>query len=62
MRLLKKIVEDKGISVILIAHALGTVKHFVDRVYVMYAGAVAEEGPDRHGVQQSKAPLHENAH
>jgi peptide/nickel transport system ATP-binding protein len=45
MRLLKKIVEDKGISVILIAHALGTVKHFVDRVYVMYAGTVAEEGP-----------------
>lgn len=45
MRLLKKIVEEKGISVILITHALGTVKHFVDRVYVMYAGMIAEEGP-----------------
>jgi peptide/nickel transport system ATP-binding protein len=45
MRLLKKIVEEKGISIILITHALGMVKHFVDRVYVMYAGTVVEEGP-----------------
>ncbi|MDA4121120.1 MAG: ABC transporter ATP-binding protein [Thaumarchaeota archaeon] len=45
MRLLKKVVEEKKISVILITHALGTVKHFVDRLYVMYAGTVVEEGP-----------------
>ena len=45
MRLLKKIVEERKISVILITHALGTVKHFVDRVYVMYAGTIVEEGP-----------------
>jgi peptide/nickel transport system ATP-binding protein len=45
MRLLKDIVERKGISVILITHALGTVKHFVDRLYVMYAGTIVEEGP-----------------
>jgi peptide/nickel transport system ATP-binding protein len=47
MRLLKKIVEDKGISVILITHALGTVKNFVDRIYVMYAGTIVEAGPTR---------------
>lgn len=47
MRLLKKIVEEKGISVILITHALGTVKNFVDRIYVMYAGTIVEEGPTR---------------
>jgi len=45
MRLLKNIVEEKGISVILITHALGTVKNFVDRIYVMYAGMIVEEGP-----------------
>jgi len=45
MRLLKKIVEERKISVILITHALGTVKHFVDRLYVMYAGTIVEEGP-----------------
>jgi peptide/nickel transport system ATP-binding protein len=45
MRLLKTIVEEKGISVVLITHALGTVKNFVDRIYVMYAGMIVEEGP-----------------
>ncbi len=47
MRLLKRIVEEKGISVILITHALGTVKNFVDRIYVMYAGTIVEAGPTR---------------
>lgn len=45
LRLLKKIVEEKRISIVLITHALGTVKHFVDRVYVMYAGTIVESGP-----------------
>ncbi|MDV3278742.1 MAG: ABC transporter ATP-binding protein [Nitrososphaerales archaeon] len=45
MRLLKKIVEEKRLSVILVTHALGTVKNFVDRIYVMYAGTIVEEGP-----------------
>jgi peptide/nickel transport system ATP-binding protein len=45
MRLLKKIVDERGMSIILISHALGTVKNFVDRVYVMYAGTIVEEGP-----------------
>ncbi|MDG7007748.1 MAG: ABC transporter ATP-binding protein [Nitrososphaerota archaeon] len=47
MRLLKQIVEEKGISVVLITHALGTVKNFVDRIYVMYAGTIVEEGPTK---------------
>jgi peptide/nickel transport system ATP-binding protein len=45
MRLLKQIVDERGLSIILISHALGTVKNFVDRVYVMYAGTIVEEGP-----------------
>jgi peptide/nickel transport system ATP-binding protein len=45
MRLLKKIVDERGMSIILITHALGTVKNFVDRIYVMYAGTIVEEGP-----------------
>jgi peptide/nickel transport system ATP-binding protein len=44
MRLLKTIVEEKKISIMLITHALGTVKNFVDRIYVMYAGTIVEEG------------------
>jgi peptide/nickel transport system ATP-binding protein len=45
MRLLKKIVDERGMSIILITHALGTVRNFVDRIYVMYAGTIVEEGP-----------------
>ncbi|MEM3192798.1 MAG: ABC transporter ATP-binding protein [Candidatus Parvarchaeota archaeon] len=45
MRLLKDVVNREGISIILITHALGTVKGFVDRVYVMYAGTIVEFGP-----------------
>lgn len=45
LKLLKRIVEEKKISILLITHALGTVKHFVDRVYVMYAGTIVESGP-----------------
>ncbi|MEM3665633.1 MAG: ABC transporter ATP-binding protein [Candidatus Bathyarchaeia archaeon] len=42
LRLMKKLVEEKKISVILISHALGTVRGTVDTVYVMYAGNMIE--------------------
>ncbi len=47
MRLLRSIVEKDHISIILITHALGTVKEFVDRIYVMYAGTIVEHGPTK---------------
>lgn len=56
MRLLKQIVDEKKISIILITHALGTIKHFVDRVYVMYAGTVVEEGPTERIFNHPKHP------
>jgi peptide/nickel transport system ATP-binding protein len=43
MRLLKQIVEERGLSVILISHAIGAVKGFVTKLYVMYAGTIVEE-------------------
>jgi peptide/nickel transport system ATP-binding protein len=42
LRLMKNLVEKKGLSVILISHALGTIRGTVDTVYVMYAGNVIE--------------------
>lgn len=42
LRLIKDIVEKRKLSVILISHALGAVKGFVDKVYVMYAGNIVE--------------------
>lgn len=56
MRLLKSIVERKKISIILITHALGTVRGFVDRVYVMYAGTIVESGPTKAIFSEPKHP------
>jgi peptide/nickel transport system ATP-binding protein len=42
--LLRKLVDETGVSVIFISHDLDLVTEFCDRVAVMYAGAVAEIG------------------
>jgi peptide/nickel transport system ATP-binding protein len=42
LELLKRLVEEKGTSIILVSHALGAVMGLVDRVYVMYAGSMVE--------------------
>jgi peptide/nickel transport system ATP-binding protein len=45
MKLLHNIVEERDLSVILITHSIGTVKGFVTKIYVMYAGTIVEEAP-----------------
>lgn len=45
LRLLRELVKQRRLSIILISHALGAVKGFVDRVYVMYAGCIVESAP-----------------
>ena len=42
LRLLKELVNKHNTSIILISHALGTVKNMTDKVYVMYAGTMVE--------------------
>lgn len=42
--LLREIREEHGTSIMFITHDLGLVADFCDRVYVMYAGRVVEEG------------------
>ena len=42
--LIKKIQKDTGISIIFITHDLGVVANVADRVAVMYAGQIVEEG------------------
>ena len=42
--LIKQIQKDTGISVIFITHDLGVVANIADRVCVMYAGQIVEEG------------------
>jgi peptide/nickel transport system ATP-binding protein len=47
LRLLRRLVEEKHTSVILITHTLGIVREMTDRVYVMYAGNMVEEATTR---------------
>jgi len=42
LNLLAELVRDRGISIILISHALGSVRDMTDRTYVMYAGSMVE--------------------
>lgn len=44
MRLLKELCAEAGSSILLITHDLGVVAEMADRVIVMYAGHVVEEG------------------
>ena len=45
MNLLKRLRAEMGISILLITHDLALISEAVDRLYIMYAGRVVEEGP-----------------
>jgi oligopeptide/dipeptide ABC transporter ATP-binding protein len=47
LQLLERLRHDLGLSLILITHDLSVIAETCDRVMVMYAGRVAEEGPVR---------------
>lgn len=53
--LLKKLRDQLGMSIILVSHDLGVVSNFAERVVVMYAGRLVEEGPVRDVIEH---PLH----
>jgi peptide/nickel transport system ATP-binding protein len=52
---MKDLVEKKNLSIILISHALGTIRNTVDTVYVMYAGSMIEAASTR---ELFSDPLH----
>ena len=45
LSLLDELVREEGLSLLMITHNLGVVRQMTDHVYVMYAGAVVEQGP-----------------
>ncbi|RMX00374.1 ABC transporter ATP-binding protein [Allofranklinella schreckenbergeri] len=47
LQLLADLQQDSGMAVLLITHDLNLVRHFADRVAVMQAGRIVEQGPMR---------------
>ncbi|MGF1501004.1 MAG: ABC transporter ATP-binding protein [Paracoccaceae bacterium] len=45
IRLLKRLQTETGVTFVFISHDLSTVASFADRIAVLYAGRIAEEGP-----------------
>jgi oligopeptide/dipeptide ABC transporter ATP-binding protein len=56
LELLRKLQKALGMSVVLITHDLGVVAEFADRVVVMYAGRVVEEGTALEVLQRPRHP------
>jgi oligopeptide/dipeptide ABC transporter ATP-binding protein len=56
LELIADIRQRLGMSVVLITHDLGVVAEHCDRVMVMYAGQVVEQGPTRDVIRDPKHP------
>jgi peptide/nickel transport system ATP-binding protein len=59
LRLLKSMVRDQGLSMLLITHDLGIVATVADRVAVMYAGRIVEDGSTSEIIGEGRHPYTE---
>jgi len=55
LELIRQLQREDGIAVLLITHDIGVVSRVADRVIVLYAGRIAEEGP---AFEVLTAPIH----
>ncbi len=56
LRKLDELVEERQMSVLLISHSLGVVVDLTERVYIMYAGTIVEEGRTEELFSRPKHP------
>ncbi len=56
LELMKDLTQRFGVAMIIITHNLGVVARYADRVNVMYAGKVVEQGPARDIYQSPRHP------
>ncbi len=56
LKLLRSIQKKRSMSILYITHDLGVVANIADRVYVMYAGVIAEQGNTEHIFRQARHP------
>ncbi len=55
LALLRSLVDDHGLSIVVVTHDLGLAWNIADRIAVMYLGRIVEEGPTE---ELLDAPLH----
>jgi oligopeptide/dipeptide ABC transporter ATP-binding protein len=56
LELLRSLKQEFGMAVLLITHDLGVVAHFAERVLVMYAGKIVEQGSVRDVFKRASHP------
>lgn len=56
LRLLNTIQQERAMAVLYITHDLGVVSKVADRIYVMYAGIIVEQGSKDHIFQEAQHP------
>jgi len=56
LRLLDSIQKERAMAVLYITHDLGVVSKVADRIYVMYAGIIVEQGNKDHIFQEARHP------
>ncbi len=56
LNLLKRLVRERGSSLIIISHDLSVIAELADRVAVMYAGKIVEQGPSERIYRAPKHP------
>lgn len=56
LTLLRQIQQDRDLTLAFITHDLSTVRHFAERIFVMYAGRVVEQAPVNELLDNPKHP------
>ena len=58
LNLMVELRDREDVSLLYITHDLASARYVADRIVVMYAGQIAESGPDRDGALGAQAPVH----
>ncbi len=56
LKLLDRLRNETGMSILIISHDLGVIAQLADRTAIMYAGEVMESGPTREAFKDTKHP------